>query len=304
MDRDQRPSKGLWAAIMLADISGSTPFYEAVGNAEAQRLISRELTRLQAAIRDEDGVVVRQKGDDVLGYFEGPSQALRALRAMLSGGTDPVLSVHAGLHYGQIVQAEGDIFGQAVNLTARLAALANDGEALLSRSFFDLLPASEAAAPRPLGHIRLKGVGDPIDVFSLAGDETSSQTRMVLPARGTAGRGDAASTIPNVAVILTHDHKSRTCREAESVLIGRSTDCGIVLSHPWISRKHAKVTVLDGKFILEDRSTSGTYVSMDGGHEFFLRRESIVLTGNGTISPAVRLAQPEADPIGFETIQR
>ncbi len=91
MDRDPSPSKGLWAATMLADISGSTPFYEAVGNAEAQRLISQELTRLQAAIRDEDGVVVRQKGDDVLGYFEGPSQALRALRAMLSGVTDPVL---------------------------------------------------------------------------------------------------------------------------------------------------------------------------------------------------------------------
>ena len=304
MDRDQTLPKGVWAVILLADISGSTPFYEAVGNTEAQRLISQELARLQAAIRDEGGVVVRQKGDDVLGYFDDASRALRALRAMLSGPSEPVLSIHAGLHYGQIVLAEGDIFGQAVNLTARLAALANDGEALLSRSFFDLLSAGETASLRALGQVRLKGVGDPIDVFSLLADESSMQTSMSLPASGTGRRKSSASMLPNVAVVLTHDHKSQTCREAESVLIGRSTECSIVLSHPWISRKHAVVSVLDGKFILEDRSASGTYVSMDGGHEFYLRRESIVLTGNGTISPAVRLAQPEADPISFEMIQR
>ncbi len=304
MERDQTPPEGVWAVILLADISGSTPFYEAVGNAEAQRLISLELERLQAAISNEDGVVVRKKGDDVLGYFDDSGQALRALRAILSATTDPALAVHAGLHYGQIVLADGDIFGQAVNLTARLAALANDGEALLSRSLFDLLSASEAAELRSLGQIRLKGVGEPIDVFSFLADESSSQTRMASPARKTGKRANSASTVPNVAIVLTHDRESRTCREAESVLIGRSTDCSIVLPHPWISRKHAVVRVLDGKFILEDRSASGTYVSMDGGHEFLLRRESIVLTGSGTISPAVRLAQPEADPISFETIQR
>ncbi len=304
MERDQTPPEGVWAVILLADISGSTPFYEAVGNAEAQRLISLELERLQAAIGNEDGVVVRKKGDDVLGYFDDPGQALRALRAILSATTDPALAVHAGLHYGQIVLADGDIFGQAVNLTARLAALANDGEALLSRSLFDLLSGSEAAELRSLGQIRLKGVGEPIDVFSFLADDSSSQTRMASPAKRTGGRASSASTVSNVAVVLTHDRESRTCREAESVLIGRSTDCSIVLPHPWISRKHAVVRVLDGKFILEDRSASGTYVSMDGGHEFLLRRESVVLTGSGTISPAVRLAQPEADPISFETIQR
>ncbi len=304
MERDQTPPERVWAVILLADISGSTPFYEAVGNAEAQRLISLELERLQAAISNEDGVVVRKKGDDVLGYFDDSGQALRALRAILSATTDPALAVHAGLHYGQIVLADGDIFGQAVNLTARLAALANDGEALLSRSLFDLLSASEAAELRSLGQIRLKGVGEPIDVFSFLADDSSSQTRMASPAKRTGGRASSASTVSNVAVVLTHDRESRTCREAESVLIGRSTDCSIVLPHPWISRKHAVVRVLDGKFSLEDRSASGTYVSMDGGHEFLLRRESVVLTGSGTISPAVRLAQPEADPISFETIQR
>ena len=88
------------------------------------------------------------------------------------------------------------------------------------------------------------------------------------------------------------------------MLIGRSDDCDIVLSLPWISRKHAMVTVRDGKVMLADRSSSGTYVAIDGGHELFLRRETIMLTGNGVISPAMHPARPEADPIRFEIIRR
>src|ERR671919_3091407 len=106
-------------AILLADISGSTPLYEAVGDAQAQRLVGRELARLQAAISDQDGVCIRQKGDDVLGYFVDPRKAFRAVRAMLGRPADHVLSVHGGLHYGQIVLAGGDIVGGAGNLTAR-----------------------------------------------------------------------------------------------------------------------------------------------------------------------------------------
>jgi adenylate cyclase len=74
-------------------------------------------------------------------------------------------------------------------------------------------------------------------------------------------------------------------------------------SRPWISRKHAVVTVRDGKVMLGDRSSSGTYVSISGGHELLLRRETIMLTGNGVISPAIHPARPEADLIDFEIIR-
>ena len=48
----------------------------------------------------------------------------------------------------------------------------------------------------------------------------------------------------------------------------------------------------------------GVAQSIDGGHELFLRRETIVLTGNGVISPAMHPARAEADPIRFEIIRR
>jgi adenylate cyclase len=290
-------------AILLADISGSTPLYEAVGDTQAQRLIGKELKRLQAAITDQGGVCIRQKGDDVLGYFVDPRQAFRAVRAMLPHPTDHRLSIHAGLHYGAIVLARGDIFGEAVNLTARLAALANAHEALLSRSLFDQLPPREAACLRPLDRIRLKGVSSPIEVYSFVDDDAALQTQMF--AGPTEIRGALASWLPAAAVtiVLSYGDASRRCGENETVLIGRSGECDIVLSGPWVSRRHAVVMVRDGKVILEDRSSSGTYVSVGGGHELLLRRETIVLTGNGVISPAMHPARPEADPIQFEIVR-
>jgi adenylate cyclase len=292
------------AAILLADITGSTPLYEAVGDARAQRLISEELTRLQAAITAEGGVCIRQKGDDVLGCFAAPSRAFRAVRAMLARPADHAPRIHAGLHYGQIVRAGGDIFGEAVNLTARLAALANADEALLSRSFFDRLRAREAAGLRPLDRIRLKGVGSPIEVYSFVDEDPAVQTQ--VPSGRTEIRAAAASWLPAGAVtlVLTYGRDSRRCGESDTLLIGRSDECDIVLARPWVSRKHALVTVRDGKALLADRSSSGTYVAIAGGHELLLRRETILLTGDGVISPAMHPAQPEADPIRFAVIRR
>ena len=170
-------SKEMYGAILLADISGSTPLFEAAGNTEAQRLISRELMRLRTALGEEDGVLVREKGDDVLCYFEDPSKAYSAARAMLSRQANPALPIHAGLHFGEFIVAGGSIFGTAVNLTARLASLANAGEALLSRSFFDQLSTRETSILKALGSIPLKGFSKPIEIFSFIDDHADTSTQ-------------------------------------------------------------------------------------------------------------------------------
>lgn len=301
---DHFSSKSLNVAILLADISGSTRLYEAVGDAEAQWLISQELARLRTALRDQEGIFVRAKGDDVLGYFEDPEKAFRAVRTMVSQPADSVLSVHAGLNFGPAVLAEGEIFGEAVNLTARLAGLANGGEVLMTRSLLDQLPGSETTGVRPLERIQPKGVSAPIEVFSLVDDESAVRTQSIDVPEAYREKSRSRSQEPKVAVFLTYGDCRRRCREAESLLIGRAKECAILLPHPWISRKHAVVTVRASKVILEDRSAGGTYVTTNGGHEVFLLRESMMLTGKGLLSPAVGIGEPDADPIQFEISRR
>ena len=66
-----------------------------------------------------------------------------------------------------------------------------------------------------------------------------------------------------------------------------------------MSRTHATLSVRQGKVQLEDSSTSGTYVTSHEGDEFFMRRETMILPGSGTISPALRPAEEAAEVIHF-----
>lgn len=290
--------KAVRACVLLADISGSTNLYEAVGDREAQRVVGGELARLHAVMREHGGVCIRQKGDDVLGYFAAPDPAFRAVRAMLARQSDHNLRIHAGLHFGPFVLADDDIFGEAVNLTARLASLANAGEVLLSRSLFDALSGELRVGLQPLDRLRLKGISAPIEVYAFLDDDPALQTKVL------AKTDLDAAAAAEITIVLTHGRRTHRCGEAQSLVIGRSDDCGIVIARPWVSRRHAVVTVAGGKILLEDRSSSGTYVAIEGSHELFLRRETVMLAGQGVISPAVRPTQPEAEPIHFRIVQR
>lgn len=295
-------SKTLSAAVLLADISGSTALYEEVGDAEAMRAISDELERLRKTVRNHGGVYIREKGDDVLAYFDDPAHAFSAMQAIVAGGTSR-LSVHAGLHFGPILLADDDIFGETVNLTARLAALANSGEALLSRSMADRLSNIEAML-LPIGGVWLKGIQAPLDVYSFTCDDTAMRTAMFPPDADLANPASAPTVGSDVVLILSIGDRVWRCRESGSLIIGRSEDCDLVLPRSWISRRHAVVTVRGGKASVEDRSSSGTYVATGSDREILLRRETIILTGYGTLSPALPSAQTEADPIDFEVVQR
>ncbi|MEZ5933881.1 MAG: adenylate/guanylate cyclase domain-containing protein [Alphaproteobacteria bacterium] len=296
-------SKAMSVAILLADISGSTPLYKAIGDAEAQLAITRELQRLRDTIGSQGGVYVREKGDDVLAYFEDPAAAFSAMQMMVTVQSSPGLSIHAGLHFGQILIAEEDIFGEAVNLTARLSALANAGEGLLSRSVVDRLSGLHTAFLVPIDKVWLKGISEPLDVYSFTGDDTAMRTAMTPPMAARRLGRDLA-TGPEATLLLTIGDRIRSCREADTLIVGRSEHCDIVLPRPWISRRHARLSVRGGKAVVEDLSSSGTYVAAGGDSEMLLRREAFVLTGDGTISPALPSNQEEAEPIHFEVVRR
>ena len=295
--------KSRLATTIIADISDSTPFYQAMGDSEAQRLIQLEIDRLRDVLLRFDGVPVGQKGDDVLGYFETENAAVKAAVEMLSMPTESLLSVHAGIHCGPVVFKDNSIFGETVNLTARLAAVANPGEVCLSEGVASNLEPDLRRLLTPIGPLRLKGVSDPVKVFSLvspAGD--LSTVRYTSPHTDeAAAHGRAAETL---TVILYDGERSWRCREGGELKIGRSPDCDVVLPQPWVSRLHAVLSLKGGKLMLTDRSSSGTYIQLESGREIQLSRESIMLSDSGSISPALRIRHADARPIEFEVIHR
>lgn len=284
-------------AILLADITGSTPLYQKAGDEAAARQVSDCLDHLRSAAEREGGIFVRSKGDDLLCTFADPAAALRAARLMLFQLSSGPLAIHAGIHFGQTIPVGGDVYGDAVNLTARLAASAKPGEILASRRFLDQLSEPEVCAFRPLDSMTFKGRHAATEVYSFLEDVQAARTEMFLG----SGSGNPRAG-QDIVVLLSYGTGSWQYRDRDILSIGRSPDCGLVIRQPWISRRHATLTVRGGKIQLDDQSSSGTYVTMQE-QETFLHRETALLTGTGTISPARRPADSGAEIIHYRIMR-
>jgi len=293
--------KTLEVAILMADISGSSALYDNVGDADALRQVGVCLDNMMAIVEREGGTFIRSKGDDVLATFADPVAALAASRAMLAlkitGQTS--LAFHVGATFGNVIRARDDIFGDSVNTAARLSSMAKSGELLASDSFVERLPEADRCRMHPLDTITLKGKDAPTGIFALL--EEGTQLRTVIgksPAVTDARK--ASRPAPAVTLTLLYAGQAFVCPERKILSLGRASDNDIVIEHPWISREHAKIQVRRGKVQLTDQSTSGSFVATQDGYEFLLKRETVLLTGSGTISPGIPATAPEAEIIHYE----
>jgi adenylate cyclase len=279
-------------AILLADVTGSTRLYESIGDAEAAIRVGRCLAWMREAVTGAGGTFVSSKGDDVLATFAEPGAALAAAERLMAGMPMDGLSVHAGLHFGAVIASGSDIFGDAVNLTARLASLANAGEVLVSGDLVRRLSLTEAGCLRPLSAMRLKGKTLPVEVYTIE-DDAPLQTEIVLVPAGTSTAAEG------MAVTLEFEGTRHDVAEGRSLSLGRAAENDLVVSRPWVSRQHATITVAHGRVQLTDRSSYGSYVLDALGCEIVALRETIVLVGMGRISLGTSVATPDAAVIGY-----
>ncbi len=288
-------------SILLADVSGSTSLYEQTGNTEALAQISRFLGEIRRTISREGGRFIHSKGDDVLCTFDSADSALRAAEDILNKNLKNKLSVHAGLHHGEVIQTVDDIFGDCVNVCARLASLANPGEVLISQYFVDRLSADRISSLNILGDRTFKGKDEPIRVYTLLADGTSLHTQIgvvgdVLP------EPVEQSVEIDICVQISYGGQTYKCYEKNSITFGRSEENDIVVDQPWVSRQHATISVLRNKAQLVDRSSGGTFIVMGRNPEIPVLRETVLLIGSGTISPTLPTANGNAEIITFNVV--
>ncbi|WP_181170365.1 MULTISPECIES: adenylate/guanylate cyclase domain-containing protein [unclassified Mesorhizobium] len=289
----------LLAAVLLADVVGSTTLYERIGDDAALRQVSDCLDAIREIVARHGGDFIYSKGDDVLSLFERPEAALRAVCQIGSQLAKEPLIARIGLHFGAVIRARGAVFGDVVNVTARLSATANPGEVLISQSFFEALSAGSRSTLRLLDKMGFKGKQELFDVYTLRSDDGALSTH--IASRGTFVDRRSAPQ-PQINLVIRYEDQLRSCRNNEFVTIGRSPECNIVIQRPWVSRHHATFSISNGKARLVERSSSGTFVSMGPGDEVFVRREDILLFGSGVISPGRRSALGDAQILRYEII--
>ncbi|MBP0583409.1 FHA domain-containing protein [Labrys sp. LIt4] len=287
------------AAVLLVDVVGSTPLYESIGDVGALQQISECLDEVRGITGRYGGDFIHSKGDDVLSLFTRPEAALKAVRQISSQLRGGLLKARIGLHFGTVIRMRGDIFGDVVNVTARLSTTANPGEVLVSQSFFEALSSDSRSALRLLDSMAFKGKQEPFDVYTLQDDDGIPNTQL---GRQSTVFDRVAGSTRHVNLVIRYGDQLRSCRNNELVTIGRSPECNIVVPRPWVSRHHATFTISNGRARLIERSSSGTFVSTRPDHEVFVRREDVLLFGSGLISPGLQSSLGEAQILYYEII--
>jgi class 3 adenylate cyclase/pimeloyl-ACP methyl ester carboxylesterase len=167
-----RPLASGTAIILFADVADSTGITERIGDTQF-RAQARDLDAfLRAAIRRSGGTAIEGKllGDGVLALFPSASDAIKAAVACATEGHDAGLPLHLGLHAGDVIREGGNAYGGAVNIASRISGLAAPGEILVSETVRSLARTSAGVRFEDRGEQLLKGVGEPVRVWAVAGD--------------------------------------------------------------------------------------------------------------------------------------
>jgi class 3 adenylate cyclase len=157
------------AIILFADIADSTALTERLGDASFRHMARDLDAALRTIIRDHAGTCIDAKtlGDGVLAVFTSARQAIEAALACTRSGDDAGLPLHLGLHAGDVIREENNVFGGAVNIASRISGLSAPGEVLVSDTLRGLARTSAGVTFEDRGEVALKGVGEAVRVWAV-----------------------------------------------------------------------------------------------------------------------------------------
>lgn len=272
--------------ILFADVSGSTKLFETRGDVEARRLVSAMLNALAEVTGRHGGRVIKTIGDEIMCTFPGPMQGILGAVDMQKRIAQDVifsqlsLAIRIGLHHGDTLVEDNDVFGDAVNTAARMASLAKREQIITTASTVRMLTNAGMLRTRSVGTARVAGKQHPIDIVDVTWQEDTSNVTMVQ----RAIRLDSA---PQTRIHLQLRYRGQAIELDElspPFTLGRDATSSLMVEAEWVSRYHALIEYKRGFFVLSDRSTNGTYVQFGEDDELRLHRDEVHLRRSGTIS--------------------
>ena len=175
-----------YRGFLFSDMRGFTAFAERHGNAAAAAAVSRFLDLARKAIARYEGSEVNTEGDAIHAVFPSASSAVMcgldivdAAKELNAQEPDRPIGLGVGVHAGEAVETAEGYIGRAVNIAARLCAVARPGEVLVSSTVKGITQSSIPVGFIPRGRRRLKGIADPILVYAVTRDVTAKGPREV-----------------------------------------------------------------------------------------------------------------------------
>jgi len=254
------------AAIVHADVAGFTRMMEGAESRTFRHLKTAQIDIWRPAIEAGSGRLVGTAGDAMLAEFNSAVAAVSAAidiqerMAQFNESLDDSqrMLFRIGVHLGEVIVDEEDqnIFGDGVNLAARIQGIAEPGGIAVSRAVRDMTELRIDYAFIDGGEHRLKNVSRPIHVFHVR--------QAARPASATAQVKMRFEGVDSSGVTYAFDVSlDRLSSSSGGMVIGRAAGhCELIVSHATVSRRHARLMLAGEALQIEDLgSTNGTSVN-------------------------------------------
>jgi adenylate cyclase len=271
-------------AVLFVDVCGSTAYFDHHGELAGRDMVKRFFAVVHEAVELHGGKVVSLVGDAVLAVFADPfALVAAATRAQVAIGiaadaaeSPERLRIHCGGHVGGIVfDDSGTVFGDAVNVAARVEDLAGPDQIYVTEELLRQLVSTGLPMSRRVGAFKLSGKRRKIDVWEILWKDQDNMTDLV-PTQDPREETSVELVFQNRTIVLS--------QAKERLSMGREPENDLVVEDRSVSRIHAEVIQRTGGYYLVDRSTNGTYIRPRHGRDHRLHRDELLLVGEGEFS--------------------
>jgi adenylate cyclase len=297
--------------VLFADLRGSTSLYERLGNAAAAGLVTQIVQALATGATGFQGRVVKTLGDGLIALFASAQSGVEAalnMQALIAGTAGIGLTnaatndgssgirLHVALEHGDVIELGEDVYGDAVNVAARLLDHAGDQEILVTHQVLEQVDEPTRRMFRSLDTLSLRGREQPVTVHACA-------LRQLRDGDVTCFESWTEAAEPDGIRLWGPPGELILGPRSLPALLGRGVQVHYMVSDASTSRMHAQLELRGPSIQITDLSSNGTHVQFSDGELVTLRRTSCILHGRGRIGLG-RLPEPGGTAtVDFELVR-
>jgi class 3 adenylate cyclase len=215
-------------AVLFTDVVGSTKYFKAYGDMKGREMLRKHHRIAISIVEDYGGSLIKEVGDSVMVYFPDALNALKASIKMQhqfnshnrNNELRDQIRIRVGIHYGKVIVEEKDIYGDVVNVAAKLTNLANGDQVFVSREVYELTKNPSTAKFELVNFWNMKNVPTGLTIYRVIWEDSpvSEAERMaILQLRPRNNNSDNAqnrfhhiweSFISNKEAFLAKKHES------------------------------------------------------------------------------------------------
>jgi adenylate cyclase len=296
--------------IAFVDLTGSVSVFETLGNDRATKAITKLTQWIGSVGTANGGQVVKMLGDGVLLSFTNNLTALEAMTQVQQEHAKRLarwpnrlkLMMQIGIARGQVIQVDGDCFGDAVNVASRLSDLAGPEQILVTDAVIRQLEPRSGVRSRSLGPMRIKGRVELCEVFRIEWQTEMLSEFLTLPADLHQLGMKSESVFGGIELGWLEVSHAFNLTDLP-LKIGRVPEADFVVNDPRVSRLHVSIDVRSGNYVLEDISSYGTWVRFGGAENAIaLRRQECLLHSDGEITLGAPFTDLSAPTVSFKLV--